>query len=225
MKFDRYAIYFTPQGSLAEAGAAWLGWDLARGRTVAHPDVAGLDVAALTETPRKYGPHATIKPPFVLAEGASADGLQAAFEVLCTRLAPVTLDGLALTPLGRFLALTPEGDTVALNAMAAEVVRGLDMFRAPPTEADLARRRQANLTPAQEANLIQWGYPYVMDAFRFHITLTSKLPKGDLPQVIAALAPYITPHLPQPFILDSLTLVGQAEDGMFHEVHRAALSG
>jgi putative phosphonate metabolism protein len=225
MKFDRYAIYFTPQGSLAEAGAAWLGWDLARGRTVAHPDVAGLDVAALTETPRKYGLHATIKPPFVLAEGASADGLQAAFEVLCTRLAPVTLDGLALTPLGRFLALTPEGDTAALNAMAAEVVRGLDMFRAPPTEADLARRRQANLTPAQEANLIQWGYPYVMDAFRFHITLTSKLPKADLPQVTAALDPYITPHLPQPFVLSSLTLVGQAKDGMFHEVHRAALSG
>lgn len=225
MKFDRYAIYFTPQGSLAEAGAAWLGWDLARGRTVAHPDVAGLDVAALTETPRKYGLHATIKPPFVLAEGASADGLQAAFEVFCTRLAPVTLDGLALTPLGRFLALTPEGDTAALNAMAAEVVRGLDMFRAPPTEADLARRRQANLTPAQEANLTKWGYPYVMDAFRFHITLTSKLPKADLPQVTAALDPYITPHLPQPFVLSSLTLVGQAKDGMFHEVHRAALSG
>ena len=225
MKFDRYAIYYTPQGALAEAGAAWLGWDLARGRAVAHPEVAGLDVAALTETPRKYGLHATVKPPFVLAEGTSADGLLAKFKTLCTRLAPVTLDGLALTQLGRFLALTPEGDTAALNAIAAEVVRGLDTFRAPPTEADLARRRQANLTPEQEANLSQWGYPYVMEAFRFHITLTGKLPKGDLPQVTAALAPYITPHLPQPFVLDSLTLVGQAPDGMFHEVHRAALSG
>ncbi|MFI2770263.1 DUF1045 domain-containing protein [Sulfitobacter sp. M22386] len=210
---------------MAEAGAAWLGWDLARGRAVAHPEVAGLDVAALTETPRKYGLHATVKPPFVLAEGTSADGLLAKFKTLCTRLAPVTLDGLALTQLGRFLALTPEGDTAALNTMAAEVVRGLDTFRAPPTEADLARRRQANLTPVQEANLSQWGYPYVMEAFRFHITLTGKLPKGDLPQVTAALAPYITPHLPQPFVLDSLTLVGQAPDGMFHEVHRAALSG
>jgi 2'-5' RNA ligase len=210
---------------LAEAGAAWLGWDVARGQAVAHPEVAALDVAALTETPRKYGLHATIKPPFVLAEGATADGLQSAFETSCTQLAPVTLDGLSLTPLGRFLALTPEGGTAALNAMAAEVVRGLDTFRAPPSEADLARRRQANLTPAQEANLTKWGYPYVMEAFRFHITLTGKLPKGDLPQVTAALAPYITPHLPQPFILDSLTLVGQAEDGMFHEVHRAALSG
>ncbi|WPZ28609.1 DUF1045 domain-containing protein [Sulfitobacter sp. OXR-159] len=225
MKFDRYAIYYTPQGSLAEAGAAWLGWDVARGRAVAHPEVAGLDVAALTQTPRKYGLHATIKPPFVLAEGTTADGLLAEFEALCTRLSPVTLDGLALTPLGRFLALTPEGDTAALNAMAAEVVRGLDTFRAPPSEADLARRRQANLTPAQEANLSQWGYPYVMEAFRFHVTLTGKLPKSDLPRVTAALAPYIAPHLPQPFILDSLTLVGQAEDGMFHEVHRAALSG
>ena len=225
MKFDRYAIYYTPQGALAEAGAAWLGWDLARGRAVAHPEVAGLDVAALTETPRKYGLHATVKPPFVLAEGTTADGVLTEFKTLCKRLAPVTLDGLALTPLGRFLALTPEGDTAALNAIAAEVVRGLDTFRAPPTEADLARRRQANLTPEQEANLSQWGYPYVMEAFRFHITLTGKLPKGDLPQVTAALAPYITPHLPQPFVLDSLTLVGQAEDGMFHEVHRAALSG
>jgi putative phosphonate metabolism protein len=225
MKFDRYAIYYTPQGSLAEAGAAWLGWDVARGQAAAHPEVAGLDVAALTETPRKYGLHATIKPPFVLAEGATADGLQSAFETLCTQLAPVTLDCLALTPLGRFLALTPEGDTAALNAMAAEVVRGLDAFRAPPAEADLARRRQANLTPVQEANLTKWGYPYVMEAFRFHITLTGKLLKGDLPQVTAALAPYIAPHLPQPFVLSSLTLVGQAEDGMFHEVHRAALSG
>ncbi|KZY53711.1 DUF1045 domain-containing protein [Sulfitobacter sp. KE29] len=225
MKFDRYAIYYTPQGALAEAGAAWLGWDLARGRAVAHPEVAGLDVAALTETPRKYGLHATVKPPFVLAEGTTADGVLTEFKTLCKRLAPVTLDGLALTPLGRFLALTPEGDTAALNAIAAEVVRGLDTFRAPPTEADLARRRQANLTPEQEANLSQWGYPYVMEAFRFHITLTGKLPKADLPQVTAALAPYITPHLPQPFVLDSLTLVGQAEDGMFHEVHRAALSG
>ena len=225
MKFDRYAIYFTPQGSLAEAGAAWLGWDVARGCVVAHPAVAGLDVATLTETPRKYGLHATLKPPFGLAEGTTADGLLAEFEALCTRLSPVTLDGLALTPLGRFLALTPEGGTAALNAMAAEVVRGLDTFRAPPSEADLARRRQANLTPAQEANLTKWGYPYVMEAFRFHITLTGKLPKGDLPQVTAALAPYIAPHLPQPFTLGSLTLVGQAEDGMFHEVHRAALSG
>ncbi len=225
MKFDRYAIYYTPQGTLAEAGAAWLGWDVARGQTVAHPSVPGLDVATLAETPRKYGLHATIKPPFVLAEGVMADDLQAAFKALCTQLAPVMLDGLTLSPMGRFLALTPEGDTTALNAMAAEVVRGLDPFRAPPAEADLARRRQASLTPAQEANLIQWGYPYVMDAFRFHITLTSKLPKADLPQITAALTPYITPHLPQPFILDSLTLVGQAKDGMFHEVHRATLSG
>ena len=131
MKFDRYAIYYTPQGSLAEAGAAWLGWDVARGRAVAHPEVAGLDVAALTQTPRKYGLHATIKPPFVLAEGTTADGLLAEFEALCTRLSPVTLDGLALTPLGRFLALTPEGDTAALNAMAAEVVRGLAFVRRP----------------------------------------------------------------------------------------------
>ena len=225
MKFDRYAIYFTPQGSLAEVGAAWLGWDVARGQRVAHPQVAGLDVSGVTEKPRKYGLHATIKPPFSLADGTSAEDLVFAFTALCAQIAPVTLKGLTLSRLGRFLALTAEGDSNALDTMAAKVVANLDAFRAPPSDADLARRRRANLTPAQEANLERWGYPYVMDAFRFHITLTGKLPKSEQARVNAALVTYFNPYLPQPFVLDSLTLVGQAEDGMFHEVHRATLSG
>tara|TARA_R110002049_G_scaffold29972_6_gene102178 strand:+ start:15812 stop:16489 length:678 start_codon:yes stop_codon:yes gene_type:complete len=225
MKFDRYAIYYTPDGALAQAGAAWLGWDMTTGRHVPHPDMPRLDVATLTDTPRKYGLHATIKPPFVLADGTRADDLRTAFDTLCARLAPVTLPGLALTPLGRFLALTPQGDAARLRDLAANVVRDLDSFRAAPTDADLARRRQANLTPQQEANLTQWGYPYVMDAFRFHITLTGRMDRAQLAQVTTQLGHYIAPHLPQPFCVDSLTLAGQGPDGMFHALHRAALSG
>ncbi|NUH65127.1 DUF1045 domain-containing protein [Sulfitobacter sp. S0837] len=225
MKFDRYAIYFTPQGSLAEVGAAWLGWDVARGQRVAHPQVAGLDVSGVTEKPRKYGLHATIKPPFSLADGTTTEALVFAFTALCAQIAPVTLERLTLSRLGRFIALTAEGDSNALDAMAAKVVANLDAFRAPPSDADLARRRRANLTPVQDANLERWGYPYVMDAFRFHITLTGKLPKSEQARVSAALMTYFTPYLPQPFMLDSLALVGEAEDGMFHEIHRATLSG
>jgi hypothetical protein len=64
--FERYAIYYTPQGALAEVGAAWMGWDVARGVAVDHAMVGDLDLAKLTRTPRKYGLHGTIKPPFVL---------------------------------------------------------------------------------------------------------------------------------------------------------------
>lgn len=223
--YERYAIYFTPQGDLANLGAAWLGWDLTQGCAVTHPEVAGLDVATITETPRKYGLHGTIKPPFVLADGKAAEELMDEMETLCRTLAPVTLEGLELAALGRFLALVPLGDQSALALMAGSVVQSLDTFRAAPSEAELTRRRQANLTPAQDAHLVRWGYPYVLDQFRFHITLTSKLPKAQVAQVRDAIAPLFSSHLGTPYRIGSLTLAGQRSDGMFEEIHRYALTG
>ncbi|WP_212523443.1 DUF1045 domain-containing protein [Actibacterium sp. MT2.3-13A] len=226
--YRRYAIYFAPEpGPLAEFGAAWLGWDPATGKEVAHPDVAALPrpVAELTETPRKYGFHGTIKPPFRLAGGQSAQALHAAAQALCARLAPVALEGLGLSRLGAFLALTPKGDTGALAALAAETVRALDRFRAPPSEAEIARRNPARLSPAQRALLEKWGYPYVLGEFRFHLTLTGRLERGEAGAVEAALGPVVAPLLPAPFRVDNLCLFGEAEDGRFHLLHRYALSG
>ena len=48
-------------------------------------------------------------------------------------------------------------------------------FRAPPSDAELARRRRAGLTPQQDAMLVRWGYPYVFDTWFFHMTLTRRL--------------------------------------------------
>lgn len=223
--YDRYAIYVTPQGALAELGAAWLGWDVARGCAVPHPLVGGLDVATITQTPRTYGMHGTVKPPFVLADGMTAQGLMDQTAQLCTTLPPVTFEALELAAMGRFLALVPVGDQSALAQVAGRVVQQLDGFRAHPSEAELARRRQANLTPAQDAHLVRWGYPYVLDQFRFHITLSAKLPKAQVAVVQDALAPLFAPHLGVPFRIDSLTLAGQRTDGMFEEIHRYALSG
>ncbi|WP_370399680.1 DUF1045 domain-containing protein [Sulfitobacter sp. JB4-11] len=223
--YDRYAIYFTPQGDLAGLGANWLGWDIAQGCAVPYPNIAGLDIAALTETPRKYGLHGTIKPPFKLAPGTTVDALMAETEVLCTTLVPVTLDGLELAALGRFIALIPVGDQSALARMAATVVRTLDPFRATPSEAELAHRRRANLSPAQNAHLARWGYPYVLDQFRFHITLTSKLPKAQVVGMRAGILPIFERFLGQPLQIDSLTLVGERADGMFEEIRRYALTG
>jgi len=120
MHFTRYAVYYTPpEGAFSEFGAAWLGWDATRGTAVAHPDMAGLPVAEITETPRKYGLHATMKPPFRLTDGQDEAGLRDAFARFCAQARPVLLDGLTVTALGRFLTLMPEGDTSALDALAA----------------------------------------------------------------------------------------------------------
>jgi len=158
--YQRYAVYVTPEGPLAKAGAAWLGWDIAQGRAVPHPVLPGVDVAALTDAPRKYGLHGTIKPPFFLADGHTAQALTQALTTLCQTLRPVTLDGLEVRALRHFIALCPMGDQAKLSALAATVVKTLDPFRRPPDTAELARRRKAPLTPPQEAHLTAWGYPY-----------------------------------------------------------------
>ena len=227
--YRRYAIYYAPEpGPLADFGAAWLGWDPARGAPVAHPAIDGLPapVAELTETPRKYGFHGTVKPPFRLAEGTDAAALHAAAQDLCAARAPVRLAGLRLSRLGRFLALTPEGDAGALAALAGTVVRDLDSFRAPLTEAEIARRRPDRLSPAQRDLLDTWGYPYVFEEFRFHLTLTGPLPDDATAAAVeAALAPVLAPILPRPFTIASLCLFGEDADGRFHLLHRYALSG
>lgn len=228
MQFIRYAVYFTPrQGPLAAFGAAWLGWDSARGQRVPHPQIGGVPrpVAEMTATPRKYGLHATIKPPFRLAEGRTEGDLATALSDLTQRLAPVVLDALDLCRIGGFLALVPQGDTAALSALAAEVVRGLDPLRAPLSPHDLARRRAPGLTPRQDDLLRDWGYPYVMEEFRFHITLSGKMATQDLDAIEAALAPRVIPLLPRPFVISDLTLSGEDEDGMFHDIHRYTLAG
>lgn len=226
MTFLRYAIYFLPPASEAWArfGAAWLGWDVETGQELAHPAGTGLDVAALTATPRKYGLHATMKPPFRLVEGQNIDALHRACAALAARRPAVTLEGLEIARLGRFLALRPVGEMSALNALAAACVTELDVFRATAAPQELERRRAARLSPEQDAHLERWGYPYVLDQFRFHITLTGRLDDDRLAQVQRLLQDRLGPLLPLPFTLADLALVGEAGDGRFHLIHRYTLT-
>ena len=223
--YSRYAVYYLPDGPLADFGAAWLGWDVDQGAAVEHPNLPllGDKIEKITKKPRKYGFHATLKPPFHLARGASLDDLQKAVKGFADSFAPVHLQSLTLAQIGRFHALCPTGDVTALNAMAAACVAELDHLRAPLTQDDLARRRQSRLSDAQDALLERWGYPYVMDEFRFHMTLTGTVKDADRPEVINALNSALPP-LPQPFALKGIALVGERSDGQFETVKRYAFS-
>jgi hypothetical protein len=216
-----------PDKGLAAFGADWLGWDIATGQAVAQPEHAALprNVADLTKAASPYGFHATIKPPFRLAPGLEQADLCAAMAELAGRLAPLSLSGLELTDLDGFLALTPVGDVSALNALAAIVVRDLDRFRAPAPESELACRRAVGLTADQEINLIRWGYPYVMDEFGFHLTLTGRLTAPEAMATRAVLTPLLAKIPLAPVPITDLALVGQTETGWFKLIQRYPLSG
>ncbi|MCT2539692.1 DUF1045 domain-containing protein [Sedimentimonas flavescens] len=227
MKMKRYAIYYAPpEGRFAEAAALWLGRDLARGIDVAQPERAAIALETATRTPRKYGFHATIKAPFRLASGQSPDDLAEALAALTGQLAPVTLDGLRFERMaGRFLALRPEGDIAPLNALAAEVVKQLEPQRAPLSTAEIARRSPERLSPRQRDLLERFGYPYVLEEFRFHLTLSGDLDATGISLLEAAARDWFGPVLPAPFIIHDLCLCGEDEAGQFHLLSRHELTG
>ncbi|WP_318246168.1 DUF1045 domain-containing protein [Pseudooceanicola nanhaiensis] len=225
-EFNRYAIYYAPEpGPLAEFGAAWLGWDLQEGCGVTHPEIEDLPraIADLTATPRKYGLHGTIKAPIRLAEGRTPEQMADSARRLCAGLAPVTTGPLTLKCMKGFLALVPTGDLAPLSALAGACVAGLDAFRAPPTEEELAKRRKAPLSPAQEENLARWGYPYVMDDFQFHITLTGRLTPGEAERTKEVLEDHVAPFTRSPFRITSLVLAGENPWGRFQTIERFPL--
>ena len=166
----RAAVYWAPPVSdpLWELGSAWLGRDAETDRTVDQPDVP--DIPALTESPRRYGFHATLKAPISLS--GTLQTFLADAEALARTLNCAILPPLAVRVIGSFAALCPTEDSPALIALAAAVVTGLDHHRlleAPEKAANRARGR----TPRQTAYLARWGYPFVLDEWRFHMTLSN----------------------------------------------------
>ncbi len=175
----RYAIYYAPPAGtpLWRKTAAWLGRDAYAGEAGARPRLAsleGLDLDALTADPRGYGFHATLKAPFELAASVAERELLSAADAFAARQSPFEA-AIAPAELGRFLAFRLQATTTRMQDLHAACVRDFEPFRAPITDHDLARRRKAPLTPEQDARLVNWGYPYVFEDFRFHMTLTGPI--------------------------------------------------
>lgn len=220
MNFTRYGVYYTPSdAAFAQAAAEWLGWDIVAGAELAAP------YPSLVERPQKYGFHATLKPPFRLAQQTSKEVLHHAVRALATQLAPVPLGAMTLSQIGRFFAFTCAQPNDALQSVAATVVRDLDTFRAKATPDEIAKRLHSGLSDAQVQHVHDWGYPHVMEHFRFHMTLTGPVPKSEARDVVRHIERHFAEAMPSSIDLDAISLVAERPDGKFVLLERVPLTG
>lgn len=209
----RYGIYFAPHedSALWRTACAWLGRDPAADVSVDRPLVAWAedeDARAATESPRHYGFHATLKAPFALAAGSKEETLTAELDAFATRCKPFALP-LTVGVLDGFLALRPAEPSYPLQALADACVETFDPFRAPASADELARRRKNGLTPQQHEMLERWGYPYVFETYRFHMTLTGRLDEPRHAVFREGLADLFATALADPVMVDSICLFAQ----------------
>lgn len=230
----RYAIYFAPAPDSAwwHFGCAWLGRDPVADVPITQPEVATIDAAYLTRitaAPRRYGFHATLKAPFRLApEHAAREVYLQAANLACSWVT-AQLPPLKLCVLDGFVALgfaPGQTGTGAAHAIAAQCVSCFDNLRARPSATELARRHAAGLTPRQSSLLREWGYPYVFDEFRFHLTLTGHLPPEEQQHVMQTLGPMVDALNSQPLALDAISVYVQpARDAPFVVTRRYGFDG
>ncbi len=226
----RYAVYYAPsrETALWRFGSAVLGYDSDTGEDVAQgeaPKIARLDWRATTAEPRRYGFHATLKAPFHLADGATENNLRDAVAELASRMSPTSLGALQPRALGSFVALASDAPRARLGDFAQRIVAALEPLRAPLSPADLARRLESPLTPRQQALLAEFGYPYVMEEYRFHMTLTGPLHFDFRPRVEAALrASYAARVGSSETLMDQLAICRQdRRDAPFRIIRREVL--
>jgi len=223
----RYAFYFSPGpgDALHELGAKWLGRDAGTGQAIEHPDLEGLgasELASITGPARRYGFHATLKAPFRLAKGVSEADLVAAFDGFAARTCAFDIPSLVVGKLEGFLALVPGELAPQLDAFAGSVVEAFEPLRADLSEREIERRNPASLSSSELRNLMRWGYPYVFDQFRFHMTLTARLSEPDITRVAKAAEMHFAPALAGPVAVRALSLFVEPEPGAPFEIHSRA---
>lgn len=216
MTSARYALYFAPEDDspLARFGWGWLGRrpDAADFLT---PPAVGVDPGRQEQVireARSYGFHGTLKPPFHLADGATVADLSAEAGAFAARRRSFE-ETFCLAELHGFLAVRPSRPQASIASLADDCVRHFDRFRAPPSAAERQKRLARPLSDRQKAYVDAWGYPYVFEEFRFHMTLTCRLEDEERAVYRSILEDLSHTALAAPVAFRSLCLFEQTATG------------
>lgn len=211
---ERYAMYFSPgaDSELEKFGQSVLCRSGIRKRQAnassAFPDQARW--LKITEQPAHYGFHATLKAPFELKQSHTVDNLTTAVTAFAMSKSPIELTTLYPRYLGGFMALTLEYELDSLSSFAFNCVKSFESFRKTLSNEDIQRRKLQGLSSRQESLLMEYGYPYVADEFRFHMTLSSKLKEHDHDYKTWAISEYNRLISKTP-VLDKIAIFSQAD--------------
>ncbi|OYV33567.1 MAG: hypothetical protein B7Z80_23685 [Rhodospirillales bacterium 20-64-7] len=207
----RAAVYYAPEcdDPLWHVGCRWLGRDAQTNAELAQPDVAG--IMAATSDPRRYGFHATLKPPMQLAHGYQR--FLSDVEMVASKQISFVMPPLTVVDVLGFLAICPAAPSAELDALAAGCVCELDVHRVPEDSARQAKR-MAGRPDRQIQNIWQFGYPYVLADWQFHMTLSNL---GDYGLLNAA-RQYFATALPVPRSVQSLAVFIEAVPGSAFEL-------
>lgn len=226
----RVAIYWAPRpgSALWEAGSLWLGRDAQSAAARAQPAHDG--IAALTADARRYGFHATLRPPMRLRGAASGaapmQGFMAAAGAVASEHAPFTLPPLQVSLIGGFVAITLTAPSRRMQALADACVLATNPYREPASAEELQRRRRAGLDAQEEALLNTYGYPYVLQRWQFHMTLTARLDAGEAPHWAARAAAHFAPALSTPAVVEDIAIFSEAApEADLQVISRLALRG
>jgi hypothetical protein len=216
----RAALYWAPalNDPLWDLGCAWLGRDAETGATCPQPPIDG--ISGFTAEPAQYGFHATLRPPLRVATGWDEFRAVAANIARATR--PFALPPLEIAVIGGFLALRETMPCQPLQDFADRCVELTNAHRLQPSASELQRRRAAGLSPRQESNLQRWGYPYVMQDWFFHLTLTHKLSLSEQQTLLPHAQRHFAMALKSPRLVESLCIFTQL-DGPFLIAERFSL--
>ena len=217
----RHAAYFAPApDSLAwDLGSQWLGRCARTGQVHSQPlppGWTGEEFALHTQEPRRYGWHATLKAPFELAPDRTTADIDAGFLGVSSGAGAAFVLPLKLARLGHFLALVPQGPCAPLQRLAEACVRELHDCAAPLPPSEIQRRSRGGLSPRQAEMLALWGYPYVMDDFAFHLTLTGRLdglPEERVAQLMAYAQSWFAPLLRDGILVDAVSWFAEDAPG------------
>ena len=215
-RFQRFAIYWTPapETAMAKFGALWFGGFETFGLA---PEL----VARATKAPAGYGLHATFKAPFPLKDDVAPEALGDALDDFCANRSAPAAGRLILGHHQHYLTLMLSGAEADIDWLAAECVTRFFRFRAPPNERENKRWELGDLSPQEETFLKDFGYPYVLSAFRFHISLAGPLDSAELDAVANALEPHLAPFMREPFEIRDLSLLGEPRSaGAFEVISR-----
>lgn len=234
--YKRVAIYFLPKknSSLENFGKNLLGRDINKKKKISltrrqkyfiNRGFTYFDeLKDYCEEPAKYGFHATLKAPFRLKRNVKTKNFYDVISHIAAQHSRFKIKGLKIVYSKKFTFITSRKPNKLLINLENDLVKHLDTFRAELNKTEIKKRIPDSLTFKQNKYLKEWGYPFVFDQFKFHMTLMnqnnnklSNKQKLELEKLIYKISNNVIEF-------NEISLLGENKNGHFEEIKRFKLN-